>query len=47
MALLRDVVDVEVCPLVMVKVMKAFMRIVVDQDEQVLYSTVRARQMFK
>ena len=45
MALLRDVVGVEVCPLVMVKVMKAF--IVVDQDEQVLHSTVRVRQMFK
>ena len=47
MALLRDVVGVEVCPLVMVKVMKAFMRIVVDQDEQVLHSTIRVRQMFK
>ena len=47
MALLRDVVGVEVCPLVMVKVMKAFMRIVVDQYEQVLHSTVRVRQMFK
>ena len=47
MALLRDVVGVEVCHLVMVKVMKAFMRIVVDQDEQVLHSTVRVRQMFK
>ena len=43
MALLRDVVGIEVCPLVMVKVMKAFVRIVVDQDEQVLYSTVRVR----
>ena len=37
MALLRD--GVEVCPLVMVKVMKAFVRIVVDQDEQVPHST--------
>ena len=27
----------------MVKVMKAFVRIVVDQDEQVLHSTVRVR----
>ena len=44
MALLRDGVSVEVCPLVMVKVMKAFVRIVVDQDEQVLHLTVRVRQ---
>ena len=43
MAQLRDVVGVEDCPLVMVKVMKAFIRIVVDQDEQVLHSTVRVR----
>ncbi len=43
MALLRDGVGVEVCPLGMVKVMKAFVRIVVDQDEQVLHSTVRVR----
>ena len=43
MALLRDGVGVEVCPLVMVKVMKAFVCIVVDQDEQVLHSTVRVR----
>ena len=47
MALLRDGVGVEVCPLVMVKVMKAFVRIVVDQDEQVLHSAVRVRQSFK
>ena len=47
MALVRDVVGVEVCPLVMVKVMKAFVRIVIDQDEQVLHSTVRVRQTFK
>ena len=43
MALSRDGVGVEVCPLVMVKVMKAFVRIVVDQVEQVLHSTVRVR----
>ena len=43
MALLRDGVGVEVCPLDMVKVMQAFVRIVVDQDEQVLHSTVRVR----
>ena len=41
MALLPDGVGVEVCPLVMVEVMKAFLRIVVDQDEQILHSTVR------
>ena len=43
MVLLHDGVGVEVCPLVMVKVMKAFVRIVVDQDEQVLHSTVGVR----
>ncbi len=48
MALLRDGVGVEVCPLVMVKVMEAFVRrIVVDQDEQVPHSTVRVRQTSK
>ena len=31
----------------MVKVMKAFVCIVVDQDEQVLHSTVRVRQTSK
>ena len=40
--MLRDGVGVEVCPIAMVKVMKAFVRIVVDQDEQ-LHSTVRVR----
>ena len=47
MALLRDGVGVEACPHVMVKVMNAFVRIVVDQGEQVLHSTVRVRQTFK
>ena len=37
MGLLRDGVGVEVCLLVMVKVMEAFVHIVVDQDEQVLH----------
>ena len=47
MALLRDGVGVEVCPLVMVKVMEAFVHIVVDQDEHVPHSTVRVRQTSK
>ena len=47
MALLLDGVGVGVCLLVMVKVMKAFVHIVVDQDEQVPHSTVRVRQTSK